>query len=376
MSEEKDLLFRNQPAKKTEETSHTARARNKTVMLSAEMTGQVRQMLGPDNGQTVAPSRQPTEGAMPAPFDWGGLRGGGNGDGAEASQDGFMRPRGTLGGFSAVEPLVEEPVVSKPIPNSFDPLTSIAPSVTFGGMAGIANSMSTETKIPPRSNPTTEMSRAAVDSAIKQESASGSFQIPSFVRPNPSAQVLPPLQTQVSSLPKADSRNFMSAPFSSAPIIEEPKEERARAATADMKIDRVETLQPSSWHTVVSKSSETGKLVGLLVSYDRVESGEIFEIRAGRFIITSQVSANGDYLLIDDETISPLHAIVRVSKEGNVQVLDQLSEYGTGIIRVGAEVEEEISGALANLSNGDILRFGKRNFVFVSIPTMPKKKGE
>ena len=115
-----------------------------------------------------------------------------------------------------------------------------------------------------------------------------------------------------------------------------------------------------------------GRLVGLLVSYDVREEGEIFEIRSGRFLITSRPTDNGDYLLINDASVSPLHAIVRATEDGKIQVLDQLSEFGTGLRRSGGEEEEEVAGGLATVSHGDTVRFGKRLFVVVSIPKVQR----
>lgn len=110
------------------------------------------------------------------------------------------------------------------------------------------------------------------------------------------------------------------------------------------------------------------RLIGFLVSFDSDENGEFVELRSGRWLVTSQPSDHGDYILIKDKTISPLHAIVRVSDKGVVQVLDQLSEYGTGITSVDSSEEEDVAGVMANASNGDIIRFGERSFHVCLIP--------
>jgi hypothetical protein len=105
-----------------------------------------------------------------------------------------------------------------------------------------------------------------------------------------------------------------------------------------------------------------------MVSFDEDSNGEIFEIRAGRWLVTSKPTDHGDFILINDESISPLHAIIRATAEGKVQVLDQLSEYGTGLFRAGTEEEEEIAGTMAAVSHGDIVRFGKRHFTVCMVP--------
>lgn len=101
-----------------------------------------------------------------------------------------------------------------------------------------------------------------------------------------------------------------------------------------------------------------GPLIGFLVSYSRNSLGEICSLRSGRMIITSTQQAGGNYLLIDHESVSSLHAIIRITPSGEIQVLDQLSESGTFIRRFGAEDEIELSGEKSFLEHGDVIRFG------------------
>lgn len=103
-------------------------------------------------------------------------------------------------------------------------------------------------------------------------------------------------------------------------------------------------------------------LVGFLVSYDTNPNGSVFELRSGRIIVTSEPAGNGNYLLINDSTVSPMHAIMRITSGGEVQVLDQLSEFGTRVQRFGSEEEEELSGDKSSLEHGDVLKFGNRKF--------------
>ena len=83
--------------------------------------------------------------------------------------------------------------------------------------------------------------------------------------------------------------------------------------------------QPQAW------VKET-PVVGFLVSFDSNENGEVHFLKVGRLIITSETSSSGgNQLLLNDESVSPMHAILRMSSQGEVQVLDQLSEFGTKI---------------------------------------------
>lgn len=103
-------------------------------------------------------------------------------------------------------------------------------------------------------------------------------------------------------------------------------------------------------------------IVGFLVSFDKNQNGDVFPLRVGRMIVTSENSAGGNCLLLEDESISPMHAILRVNRGGDVQLLDQLSEHGTKIRHCGSDKEEELSGDKSTLGHGDIVRFGARTF--------------
>ena len=109
-------------------------------------------------------------------------------------------------------------------------------------------------------------------------------------------------------------------------------------------------------------SAHLAPLVGFLVSFDRGPGAEYFELRSGRWIVTSENNGSTNNLLIEHETVSPMHAILRVSPNGTLQILDQLSEHGTQLKRFGATEVEQLSGDKANLEHGDIVTFGERNF--------------
>ena len=108
--------------------------------------------------------------------------------------------------------------------------------------------------------------------------------------------------------------------------------------------------------------------MGFLITFDADQNGDVFEIRSGRWLLTSRPTDHGDYILVQDESISPLHAIIRASAEGKIQVLDQLSEFGTAVIRKGSDTEEDTTGTMVNVEHGDIVRFGKRKFVVCVVP--------
>ena len=106
--------------------------------------------------------------------------------------------------------------------------------------------------------------------------------------------------------------------------------------------------------------SKKTALTGFLVSFQENKEGDYFVLRAGRLIVSSDDSAQGSLLMLQDETVSPMHAIIRVA-EKNVIVLDQLSENGTSVTRADGE-QLELSGDKTNLQHGDEISFGDKTF--------------
>lgn len=118
-----------------------------------------------------------------------------------------------------------------------------------------------------------------------------------------------------------------------------------------------------------SRVSNIGaRIRGFLISFDKDEFGEIYELREGRSIVSSNPSNQGVVITIVDESISTPHAVFRIGKEGQVLILDQLSENGTGVIKSGLDNEIEALGSPVELRHGDIIRFGARYFVFCAVP--------
>lgn len=110
------------------------------------------------------------------------------------------------------------------------------------------------------------------------------------------------------------------------------------------------------------KSSANSKILGVLVSFDDNPMGTLTELRVGRWLVTSQPTDLGDFIMIDDPSVSPLHGIIRASANGKLQVLDQLSEYGTVITKSLTGEEIDIAGKMVEIEHGDKIKFGERNF--------------
>lgn len=118
----------------------------------------------------------------------------------------------------------------------------------------------------------------------------------------------------------------------------------------------------------VKQQISSARIVGFLVSFDEMEGGEVFELRVGRWLVSSNPMNQKDTIVIEDGSISALHAVVKVFAKGEVQILDQLSENGTGILKQGGANESDASQGVISLVHGDVVRFGKRYFVYCAVP--------
>lgn len=101
------------------------------------------------------------------------------------------------------------------------------------------------------------------------------------------------------------------------------------------------------------------KLVGFLVSYGPDSAGRYVELREGRLLVTSEPSGSDSCFVIPHESVSPMHAIMRISADGGILILDQLSEHGTTIRRGESGKEESLMGDKSNLTHGDVVIFGE-----------------
>lgn len=115
-----------------------------------------------------------------------------------------------------------------------------------------------------------------------------------------------------------------------------------------------------SFEQVVWKKN--GPIAGFLVSFDNNENGSFVELREGRLLVTSELAATQNCLVINHPSVSPMHAILRVSRDPSIDVLDQLSEQGTRIVSKESGNEVALSGDRGVLRHGDVVIFGERTF--------------
>jgi hypothetical protein len=147
---------------------------------------------------------------------------------------------------------------------------------------------------------------------------------------------------------------YRSAPLSSpSPFV---------AATAPINRRIIEQAPLNANSGSYTRYQKVTPIGGFLVSYDLNSDGEVFEIRTGRIIVTSDDSSPGNLIHIADESVSSSHAVLRMTSEGELHVLDQLSEFGTKVRRCGSGEVVELSGDKSALSHGDVLQVGNRSF--------------
>jgi hypothetical protein len=101
------------------------------------------------------------------------------------------------------------------------------------------------------------------------------------------------------------------------------------------------------------------KLVGFLVSFELDRLGRYIELREGRLLVSSEGSSTDNCLVISDPSVSSMHAIMRISSNGAIMILDQLSEHGTKIKRCDSGKEEALLGDKGTLEHGDVVIFGE-----------------
>ncbi len=282
-----------------------SRARNRTVMLSPDITGQVRSMLQNPVSQNM--------GSLEA-----------------ADPEVFQKPKEAMNNFESPKPAGKRQVEATKIHAS---------PFTDRGQLSPLNPNSKSDKVEGTLELKYEHSRRATQDRKFEELGVGLMEQKDEVsrRPDAGRTKSFDLERNLSKRdPSGDHRQNLAPPVP----------------------------QMSPRRNVVGKS----KIIGFLVSYDENENGEFTEVRAGRWVISSNRSSSEDVIYFQDNSISAMHAILKVSKEGDVQILDQLSENGSGVLKIESGKEIDASDSGVKVQHGDLIRFGHRYFVFCAIP--------
>jgi len=114
-------------------------------------------------------------------------------------------------------------------------------------------------------------------------------------------------------------------------------------------------------------------VVGFLVSYDINKMGHWVELRAGRLSVSGTgssgevIAQRGNFFIIDHPSVSFNHAIMKIGTEGVIEVLDQLSDQGTRVYLVHENRVVDLSGEKCVLQHSDVIEFGERRFrIFIN----------
>ncbi len=308
-------------------TGRTPRVRSRTVLLTSDMAGQVRSRLSAGarensfNGAGEEPQKNENFERREAPVEFER-----HGDATTVTQRPSFQSRPT---FAEQQPNVEEEVPSHLARQQVD--EEIPSHLTRQRMEEAEREMHTSNEPYAR--------REVIE------------------QPAPESETY---STVESAIPNRRNRFEQ-------PVVEQARENRApvrpevraESKPAPQMAEYVEDTNPGQDRIVWSKD---GALIGFLISYDKNPNGTVFELRTGRLIVTSEFAGTGNFLYLNDQTVSPMHAILRCGKGTPIQVLDQLSECGTKIVSKGNKDTKELAGDKGSLKHGDTVFFGERSF--------------
>ena len=336
----------------------TTRARNRTVMMTSELTGQVRARLG-------------GEFQRPTPERSGGFVHESSGDDEGWTSPEFDASSVTSTDLSAESAGEEHYEVSPPletrreVPNpepapyqeeerlKYEPAPRLRPSMPERESTP-ETSRAVEQSVSPAADDNDgyvylKQDHAESEVEASQDHSSGPARI---LRPKPLPR-LAPLHSQEEQPQPAPQRQRPTREFK--PMSQEEYLETFVVPTEPEQIEEVDRRDSIAW-------TSDSTLVGFLLSYDNNPKGDYVELRTGRLMVTCEFDASGNCLVVAHPSVSPMHAIMRVGSGGTIQVLDQLSENGTKIRHAGSNEEEFLSGEKGTLSHGDIVSFGERSF--------------
>lgn len=358
-----------------------SRARNRTVLLTPEVTGQVRSRLQEE--EPVSAGAQDPVAEMLPPVRWD-------------------RP-GT--GSALVTPPTATPAADSAkaaVPFTPERFESVAPT-SESDLRRATGKLATSPTLPPltpaNSGPASTRERAPT-AHMTMQSRPAAPVTPGATPASPAASVAPVTKAPTAPAAPAASAGTRSdlKPWEQLLTDTNPSQSgqvkaaapKAVEPAAPVKAERQPTQTPmkeapikeeqqmnasaqsmtAPQRTQVTPKPASGKIVGFLIGVSADGSSEVVELKVGRWLITSRPTDHGEYILLDDPTVSPLHAILRVTKDSKVQLLDQLSEHGTGVTHAGKTEEEELTGSMVNVNHGDLIRFGQKYFVACVIPAV------
>lgn len=101
------------------------------------------------------------------------------------------------------------------------------------------------------------------------------------------------------------------------------------------------------------------RLIGWLISYASDDKGMAYELRSGRYLLTSREGGDSRTISVQDETVSAPHVAMSASNKHVLLVQDIFSEHGTFICKSDSGQEVPVTGPVA-IGHGDWLRIGEK----------------
>lgn len=303
------------------------RARNKTVMLTPEMTSQMRNSMSKnladldDNASSEWISRPSA---------------------SNATSDGWERPK-----FEAKETPAQQATVNL---NQFQSNQLEHDPLDFRNF-GSSNDVPVNT--PENVEDSWQAFTETVIEPIEMEPVThfGSFQ-PEFEPMHPQVET-PIIEPEIPA--------YFQAAVPTPPPVAAPIAAPVAAPVQQEFVAPPVHVQESKTGNRLTWELET-PVIGFLVSYDENKNGEFYPLRIGRLAVTSVDPGNGNHLILKHSTVSEMHAILKITANARVQILDQLSEFGTKILKAGTDECLELSGDKSELKHGDVVIFGERQF--------------
>ncbi len=318
---------------------NSSRARNRTVMLTPEMTGQVRSLLSSSEDSSFRESDI---------------------SGEEEKGDGFTAPVQSNSiddilnakfededGFKALSKIKELEKTDRASQSDRAPQSDRASQATghFGGRSGTLTDLSRLIDAPKGAD------------AVKQ-SINNLLSIGRESMPEPERR---------SEEKKSEDR---ATGFHARPKIFEDRNVAVSQTQTSHNQSALVSVNNTASHNIKNVKVPTSRIIGFLISFDKTDNGEILEIREGRSHISSKVSDQDELIVIEDPTISALHAVIKASGNGDVLLLDQLSEHGSGVMHQGSHAEEDAAGVTVKIFHGDVVRLGRRYFIYCGVPKL------
>ena len=102
-------------------------------------------------------------------------------------------------------------------------------------------------------------------------------------------------------------------------------------------------------------------LIGFLITFNNNPNGDFYELREGKLVITSQMNKNMNSLVINDESIAVMHAVMKITSN-KITLLDPFGENVTTLKHFNSDEVIELSEESEIIKDKDIVTFGNVTF--------------